>query len=210
MKRFPLRAVPAQLVLLFKRTIALTVIGSAAAAAGFGTDDILQADVQDIRQSIKQGNKHVRRGEFAEAEKIFDRVAKAHPQSSEAKLRLAFVYLKQRRLRDAYDLSYAVAKSDPENSYAFAVLGSTLLSAGKFAEARIIFTNALRLNREEALAWAGYGMPSFAIRTSPIMFSHSLRFRHAPNGMLRPQKLTAGFCRSRAIPMTTGEPGSRG
>lgn len=161
MKRFPLRAFPSRFVLLIKRSIALTVIGTAAAAAGIGAGDIPQADVQDIRQSIKKGNKHVRRGEYADAEKIFDRLVKSHPQNSEAKLSLAFVYLKQRRIRDAYNLSYAVAKAEPENSYAFAVLGATLLSAGRFPEARTIFTNALWLDRKEALAWAGHGMIDF-------------------------------------------------
>jgi predicted aspartyl protease len=37
----------------------------------------------------------------------------------------------------------------------------TLLSAGKFREARTILLNALKLNKKEALAWAGYGMLDF-------------------------------------------------
>jgi tetratricopeptide (TPR) repeat protein len=161
MKPLPLRANPSQLFLLFRRTIGLIVIGAAAAVAGFGAADIQQVDTQDIRQSMKQGNRHIRRGEYLDAEKIFDRLSKSYPQYSAAKLKLAFVYLKQRRLRDAYDLSFAVAKAEPENSYAFAVLGTTLLSAGKFPEARMIFANALKLNKKEALAWAGYGLLDF-------------------------------------------------
>lgn len=161
MKRFHLRVDPSHLVFLLKRTVGLIVIGASASSAGLGWADIPQADNQEIRQQIKQGTRHVRRGEYAEAEKIFDRLVKSNPQHSGAKLNLAFVYLKQRRLRDAYDLSFAVAKAEPENSFAYAVLGATLLTAGKFPEARIVFTNALRLNRKEALAWAGYGMLDF-------------------------------------------------
>jgi len=36
-----------------------------------------------------------------------------------------------------------------------------LLSAGKFREARAVFVSALRSNKKEALAWAGYGMLEF-------------------------------------------------
>ena len=123
--------------------------------------DIQQVNGDDFRALLKQGDRLVRRGEFFEAEKIFKRASEINPTHSGAKLKLAFVHIKQRRLRDAYELSLAIAKAEPKNATAFAILGATLLSAGKFREARAVFFNALRLNKREALAWAGYGMLDF-------------------------------------------------
>ncbi len=123
--------------------------------------DIQQVNSDDFRSLLKQADKCVRRGEFFEAEKIYKRAIEINPTHSGVRLKLAMVHLKQRRLTDAYDLSFAVAKAEPTNSNAFAVLGATLLSAGKFREARTIFLNALKLNKKEALAWAGYGMLDF-------------------------------------------------
>lgn len=115
----------------------------------------------DTRQLIKQAEKLVRRGEVGEAEKILRRVLEINPNESKAKLNLANLLLKQRRLIEAYDLSLAVAKAEPKNSFAFAVLGATLLSAGNFRDAKISFINSLRLNKNEALAWAGFGTLDF-------------------------------------------------
>ena len=53
-----------------------------------------------------------------------------NPQESKAKLDLAYVLLKQKRLLDAYNLSFDVAKAEPKNSYAFAVLGRLCSRAG--------------------------------------------------------------------------------
>lgn len=123
--------------------------------------DIQQVNSNDFRGLLKEGDKLVRRGEYLAAEKVLKRATEIDPNHSGAKLKLAFVYIKQRRLRNAYDLSFAVAKAEPKNSNAFAVLGATLLSAGRFKEARAVYFNALRLNKREALAWAGYGMLDF-------------------------------------------------
>ena len=129
-------------------------------AFAFG-GDIQQVNSDDFRALLRQGDKLARRGEYFEAEKVFKRAIEINPSHSGAKLKLALVHLKQRRLNDAYELSFSVAKAEPTNSTAFAVLGATLLSAGKFREARTVLVNALRLNKREALAWAGYGMLDF-------------------------------------------------
>ena len=123
--------------------------------------DIYQTASDDVRSLLKQGDRHVRRGEFVEAEKVFKRASEVDPSHAGAKVKLAHVFVKQRRLREAYELSFSVAKAEPKNSNAFAVLGATLLAAGKFREARMVFSNALRLNKKEALAWAGHGMVDF-------------------------------------------------
>lgn len=131
------------------------------AATAFARGDIQQISGDDFRSLLKLGDKLVRRGEYFEAEKIFKRAIEINPSHSGAKLKLALIHIKQRRLSEAFDLSFAIATAEPANSNAFAVLGATLLSAGKFREARAVFVNSLRLNRKEALAWAGYGMLDF-------------------------------------------------
>jgi tetratricopeptide (TPR) repeat protein len=133
----------------------------ACAAFAFPSGDIQQVSDNDIRSLLRQGDKLVGKGEYAEAEKLFRRASELDPNSSVAKLKLAFVFIKQRRLTAAYDLTYPIAKAEPKNSDAFAVLGVTLLNAGKFREARAILFNSIRLNKREALAWAGYGMLDF-------------------------------------------------
>lgn len=123
--------------------------------------DIQPVNYDDLKSLLRQGDKLVQKGEFVEAEKVLRRATEIDPNNSAIKLKLAFVYIKERRLTEAYDLTYPVAKAEPKNSNAFAVLGVTLLNAGKFREARAILFNAIRLNKREALAWAGYGMLEF-------------------------------------------------
>ncbi len=139
-------------------TYCLIVSLSVLAAA---SSDAQTTETDDTRQLIKQAEKLGRRGEIVEAEKILRRVLEINPNESKTKLNLANLLLKQRRLIEAYDLSVAVAKDEPKNSFAFAVLGATLLSAGNFRDANISFINSLQLNKREALAWAGLGTLDF-------------------------------------------------
>ena len=124
-------------------------------------EDTWQASTEDTRQLIKQAGKLARKGETAEAEKILRRVIKINPHESTAKLDLAYILLKQQKLSEAYNLSFEVAKAEPENSYAFAVGGFVLLSYGNFSDAKTLFVNALLLDKKEALAWAGLGTLDF-------------------------------------------------
>ncbi len=124
-------------------------------------DDIHLVDGGEPKQRITQADKHLKRGELAEAEKLLGRAIEARPSDTSVKLKLAFIYLKMRRLNEAYNLSYAIAKAEPKNSRAFAVLGATLLGAGRFPDARAVFFTAIKNDRREALAWAGIGMLDF-------------------------------------------------
>lgn len=124
-------------------------------------DQIRQDDRKNIRLLFKKAKKHNKKGEFAEAEKLFRSVLKINPQSTEAKLQLGYVLLKQRRLGESYALAFEVARAEPKNSFAFAILGKTLLVYGRFADARLALNNSLILDKREALAWAGWGMLDF-------------------------------------------------
>lgn len=119
------------------------------------------SEPDDIKNIIKKAAKLTRAGTYAEAEAMLRRAVELDPKSSDAKLELAFVLTKERVLQEAYDLSFGIAEKERTNSRAFAVLGATLLTAGRFKEARLMFFNAIKLNRKEHLAWAGYGMLDF-------------------------------------------------
>lgn len=123
--------------------------------------DIQKADSTDAKKLVKQAERAIRRGQLDSAERLLKTAVDANPDDSLPKLKLAFVYLKTRRLGSAYDLAFPIAKAEPRNAYAFAVLGATMLSAGRFREARLFFVNAIKLDRSESLAWAGLGMVEF-------------------------------------------------
>lgn len=110
---------------------------------------------------IKQAEKLTRRGEPVRAERILREIVERDAKNFRAKLSLGYALLKQRRIGEAYDLSFEIARSDPKNSYAFAVLGAALLNAGNFRDARLSFLNAIKLDNEQGLAWLGLGMLEF-------------------------------------------------
>lgn len=125
------------------------------------SQDSQKANNDEIRGLIKKSVKLARNGSLSDAESLLRRVIELDPHRSDAKVELAYVLVKSRRLNEAYDICYPVAKKEPNNSRAFAVMGAMLLSAGRFTEARNFFANAIRLNRKEHLAWAGVGLLEF-------------------------------------------------
>lgn len=123
--------------------------------------DIGKADPDDVKQLVKQADRHIRRGDYVEAERLLKRAIEIRPDNSANKLKLAYLYARNRRLGEAYDLAFPIARDEPKNARAFAVLGVTMLGAGRFREARVLLINSLKLNRSEALGWAGLGMVDF-------------------------------------------------
>ena len=124
-------------------------------------NDVQQVDVEEVKKLLKQADKLTKKGSFIEAEKILRQLLEQNPQNSKVKINLAYVLMKQRRLYESYTFSFDVAKNEPENSYAFAVLGMTILNAGNFKEAEIALNNSLKINKRQALAWAGLGLLDF-------------------------------------------------
>lgn len=116
---------------------------------------------EDVKDNIKRAAKLVRRADFVKAEELLRRAVEIDPSRSDAKIELAFVLTKQRRLLEAYDLLLPIAQAEPKNARAFAVFGTMLLAAGRFAEAKQLFYVAIINNKKEHLAWAGYGMVDF-------------------------------------------------
>lgn len=118
-------------------------------------------DKPDYKKLVKEGIKLTRFGTFEQAEEMLRRAVAAAPDRSEAKIELAYSLTKQRRLGESFAILTEIVQKEPKNARAFSVLGATMLAGGRFREARICFFNALKLNRREHLAWAGYGMLDF-------------------------------------------------
>ena len=127
-------------------------------ALAFDADEPANGDAKSI---YKQAKKEDRKGRFDSAEKLYRRVLELDPKFSDAKLDLAYMLTKRHFVREAYDLSVEVAKNEPNNPRAYAVLGIALLTSGNFIDARRCIDKALSLTRKEDLAWAGMGLLDF-------------------------------------------------
>ena len=113
------------------------------------------------KKLMKEATKLTRGGSFVEAENLLRKVVAFDSARSDAKIELAYALTKQRRLGEAYEIVFPIVQKEPKNARAFSVLGAMMLTAGRFQEARILFFNAIKLNRREHLAWAGYGLLDF-------------------------------------------------
>jgi tetratricopeptide (TPR) repeat protein len=109
----------------------------------------------------KQAAKAVRKGEFAEAEKIWRVLLDREPDNYKYRLALSHSLYKQRFLIESYNEARKVAEAEPKNARAYALIGASLLSAGNFKQSKDAFYTALSLNEEEPLALAGAAMLDF-------------------------------------------------
>ena len=130
-----------------------------AALAGGG--DTQDTDVRDESQLIKQGERAFRRADYPLAEDSFRKVLDINKFNVRAKLKLSHVLLKTRQLLEGYFLAYDVAKADPRNDYAYALVGNILLAAGHFKDAEETLKAALAIDGGNAFAMAGLGMLDF-------------------------------------------------
>src|SRR5580765_4890836 len=115
----------------------------------------------EIKKLIQKATKLRRAGSFDEAEKLLLKAVDLDNKQSEAKVELAYILVKERRTLEAYNLVFQVALAERQNAHAFAVLGMSLLTAGRFKDARTILYQALQLNKKDDLAWAGFGLLEF-------------------------------------------------
>ena len=130
-------------------------------ALPFAKDDVQKVNFDKTRKLIKRAKKLSRKGFSFKAEKILRGVIARNPQNSRAKLDLAYILLKRRYLVESNDYAFEVAREEPKNAYAYAILGMTYLNAGNFRLARTFLTKAIVLRRSQALAWFGMGMLEF-------------------------------------------------
>ncbi len=113
------------------------------------------------KKMLKAARKQERKGLYSDALMTLRAAHKQYPRNDDVTLDLAYIYLKLRMPLDAYGLAFRVAQKDSKNSYAFAIIGTVQLEAGNFREARALLTNAIALDKREALAWASIGMLEF-------------------------------------------------
>lgn len=130
--------------------LCFTLAGATHIAAGF-------AD----KKAYNKGYKALRKGDYAEAEKIFRDLLSKDAHDVEARLGLSHVLLKQRELQGAYDNAARVIMQNPLSARAHALLGSAILGAGEFRLSVEEFKTALALNENEPLAVAGLAMVDF-------------------------------------------------
>ncbi|MGH9906755.1 MAG: aspartyl protease family protein, partial [Pyrinomonadaceae bacterium] len=113
------------------------------------------------KKTRNRAEKALREGDFQLAEKILREVLVKNPQDHDARLRLSFTLLKQRRLQDAYDHAARVILVEPLSARAHALLGQAILASGDFRESVEEFRTALSIQENEALAVAGLAMVDF-------------------------------------------------
>ena len=150
-------AVPARIRILISAVfLGITAFGIPASAI-----DVQNADDDPSTVLTKRATKQIKKGALVDAEALLRQAIEINPKNTDTRLALAYLYFKQRRWNEAYTTSLAVAKENPKNARALAVLGVSLLNAGRFIDAKTVLYNAIVLNKREALAWAGYGMLDF-------------------------------------------------
>ena len=120
------------------------------------------------KKAYSKGYRAVRKGDFAQAEKIFRELLGKDAHDNEARLGLSFTLLKQRNLQGAYDNAARVIMLDPLSARAHALLGAAILGAGEFRLSVEEFRTALALDENEALAVAGLAMVDFYENRLPL------------------------------------------
>src|SRR5215217_3614802 len=140
----------------FSRTAAFSVAAFVLCFAFAGATHIAAANAD--KKAYNKGYRALRKGDYAEAEKIFRDLLGKDAHDNEARLGLSFTLLKQRNLQGAYDNAARVIMVDPLSARAHALLGSAILGAGEFRLSVEEFKTALTLDPNEALAVAGLAM----------------------------------------------------
>ncbi len=106
-------------------------------------------------KALKRAEAEIRKGNFAEAEKVYRRLVEHDPEDKAARLGLSFTLMKRAQLGPAYEEAARVVAADPLNARGHALMGSTLLRSGEFRQSVEAFYTSLKFNNKEPLGWAG-------------------------------------------------------
>jgi tetratricopeptide (TPR) repeat protein len=139
-----------------KRYLRMAAFSVAAFVLCFAFAGLIHAKAD--KKAYNKGYRAVRKGDYAEAEKIFRDLLGKDAHDNDARLGLSFALLKQRNLQGAYDNAARVIMADPLSARGHALLGSAILGAGEFRLSVEEFKTALALDENEALAVAGLAM----------------------------------------------------
>ncbi len=140
------------------RTLAVGVLAAFAICLGLSASSpVVALD----KKAQNRADKAIREGDFELAEKILRELIVKSNQDNEARLKLSFALLKQRRLQDAYDHAARVILVEPLSARAHALLGQAILASGDFHESVEEFRTALSVDENESLAISGLAMVDF-------------------------------------------------
>jgi predicted aspartyl protease/Tfp pilus assembly protein PilF len=128
-------------------------------SAMLASDSEIQLETD--RQMIKRAQKELRRGDSIASEETLRKLVARTPDSTEIKLLLSYVLLKQKRHLESFDIAFEILKLNRRNAKAQALLGFGYLNTGNFIQARIHFANAYAIDRSESLSWEGAGLLDF-------------------------------------------------
>jgi predicted aspartyl protease/Tfp pilus assembly protein PilF len=120
-----------------------------------------EIQLESDRQMIKRAQKELRRGDSIASEEILRKLVARNTDSTEVKLLLSYVLLKQKRHIESFEIAYEVLKSNKKNARAQALLGFGYLNTGNFVQAKVHFQNSYAIDRYESLSWEGAGLIDF-------------------------------------------------
>jgi tetratricopeptide (TPR) repeat protein len=123
--------------------------------------DIETQDVVNESQLMKVGDRAYRRADYEIAESNYRKVLEKNGSNAKAKLKLGLTLFKLHHLLEGYELAYDVARNDPKNGLAYALVGNILLSAGHFKQSEDILRAAVDMDGGQAFAAFGLGMLDF-------------------------------------------------
>ncbi len=141
-------------ILIRALTLVLFSIGAVAA----DSQENLRTQTKALE---RQAEKLRQKGRLAEAAELLRSGLRQEPKSASVKLALSYVLLQQRKFVEANELAVDVARTNPKNARAFALIGSAMLNSGNFEDSGVYLRNANILDDEEPLAWFSAGMSDF-------------------------------------------------
>jgi tetratricopeptide (TPR) repeat protein len=103
-----------------------------------------------------------RNGKFDEASQEYSAIHLDDPQTAEALVGLVRVYLKQKKIAEAYDTSVKAQAIDPHLDAVRAVMGEVYFRQGKLVEAEREFFDLAKANTKEARAYLGLARVDWA------------------------------------------------
>jgi predicted aspartyl protease/Flp pilus assembly protein TadD len=113
-----------------------------------------QAGVDESKE-MRGGLEAMRKGHYEQAAERFGRAIEQAPTSPDARLGLAWAYLKQRKFLQSVEQSAKVLEATPTSARANALVGAVLMRVGVLPEAAAAFGHALENDANEPLALAG-------------------------------------------------------
>lgn len=106
-------------------------------------------------KAMKRAESELKKGNYAEAEKVYRHLTEQDQDDNEARLGLSFALMKLGNYGTSYEESARVVASDPMSARGHALMGNALLKSGEFRQSIESLYTALKFNNRESLGWAG-------------------------------------------------------